>query len=121
MSNRTALIVDDSSLARMMMRKIFATGFKEWTLVEAKDGEEALSIVGETPLSLALVDFNMPGLNGIELAEKLMENQPELPIHLVTANIQERMRLRAEALGLGFIKKPINPQKIAAVINSLNG
>ncbi|MBF0587921.1 MAG: response regulator [Magnetococcales bacterium] len=121
MESKTALIVDDSSLARMMVRKIFATSFKDWTLKEAKDGQDALNVVDGASLDLALVDFNMPGMNGIELAEKLMEKQPGLSIHLVTANIQERMRMRAEGMGVGFIKKPINPQKISEIMSVLNG
>ncbi|MBF0341126.1 MAG: response regulator [Magnetococcales bacterium] len=115
MDNKTVLVVDDSSLARMMIRKIFATSFKEWQLVEAKDGDEALGLP-EGRLRLALLDFNMPGMNGIELAEKLMAKYPGLAVYLVTANIQERMHQRAESMGIGFIKKPIAESKIADIL-----
>lgn len=112
MDKKKALIVDDSSLARMMVRKFFLDGFKDWDLLEAKDGQDALEKIGEQKLHLALIDFNMPGMNGIDLSEKLLEKQPGLAIHLVTANVQERMQLRAESMGIGFIKKPISQDKI---------
>ncbi|MBF0626920.1 MAG: response regulator [Magnetococcales bacterium] len=119
MDKKTVLIVDDSSLARMMVRKIFATSFKDWNLVEAKDGEEALNLAADTPVHLALLDFNMPGMNGIELAEKLLVKYPSAGVYLVTANIQERMHQRAESMGIGFIKKPIAENKIADILKQI--
>ncbi|MBF0422543.1 MAG: response regulator [Magnetococcales bacterium] len=121
MDKRKALIVDDSSLARMMVRKFFSESFKDWDLLEAKDGDDALALVEGQTLHLALIDFNMPGMNGIDLSEKLLEKHPDLSIHLVTANIQERMQLRAESIGIGFIKKPINQEKIVAAMQGLKG
>ncbi|MEO5332161.1 MAG: response regulator [Magnetococcus sp. YQC-5] len=118
MDSKTALIVDDSSLARMMVRKIFSTRFPEWRLVEAKDGEEALAMDGIGP-KIALLDFNMPGMNGIELAEKLMAKHPGLTVYLVTANIQERMQQKADSMGIGFIKKPIAEEKIVDLLAKL--
>ncbi|MBF0134585.1 MAG: response regulator [Magnetococcales bacterium] len=119
MEKKKALIVDDSSLARMMVRKFFTDGFKDWELLEAKDAQDALEKSEGVFLHLALIDFNMPGMNGIDLAEKMMEKQPGLVIHLVTANIQERMQLRAQSIGIGFIKKPIDLEKITAAMQEL--
>lgn len=121
MDKKTALIVDDSSLARMMVKKIFGTEFQDWELLEAQNGAEALVKIAGVRLHLALIDFNMPGMNGIDLAEQIMGQQSNLPIYLVTANIQERMRLRAEAMGIGFIKKPVSQEKIAGLIATLVG
>ncbi|MBF0184421.1 MAG: response regulator [Magnetococcales bacterium] len=115
MNKKRVLLVDDSSLARMMVRKIVTTRFPDWELVEAKDGAEALSLA-ETTLHLALLDFNMPGMNGIELAEILMIKYPGVALYLVTANIQERMQQKADALGIGFIKKPIAENKLMEIM-----
>ncbi|MBF0285850.1 MAG: response regulator [Magnetococcales bacterium] len=116
MAQKTVLVVDDSNLVRMMLRRVFAESFPEWTLVEAADGEAALLASANALPDLALIDYNMPGMNGVDLAVKLMANHPLLSIHLVTANVQQRMQERAEALGLGFIKKPITKEKIAAIL-----
>lgn len=120
MDLKKALIVDDSGLARMMIRKIFSGNFPHWELLEAVNGEEALAKMTSEHIHLALIDFNMPGITGLELADALLKDNPTLPIYLVTANIQERMRLRAEALGIGFIKKPVSQEKIAEIIQHMD-
>ena len=114
MGKKRALVVDDSSLALMMVRKIFTTRFPDWELIEARNGDEALQVGGE--VHMALLDFNMPGMNGIELAEKLMIKYPQVALYLVTANIQERMQQKADALGIGFIKKPISESKLLEIM-----
>ncbi|QWR77546.1 response regulator transcription factor [Candidatus Magnetomonas plexicatena] len=121
MSQKTILIVDDSSLARMMVKNIISQTFSDWAIVEAATGQDGLSHVKDRSVSLALIDFNMPGMNGIDLAAKLMELVPNISIHLVTANIQETMRQRAEAMGIGFIKKPVSKDDIVRVIGALEG
>ncbi|MBF0144298.1 MAG: response regulator [Magnetococcales bacterium] len=119
METKIALVVDDSSLARMMVRKIFETHFRDWSLVEARDAGEALQRFEEMTLHLALVDFNMPGMNGLDLAEKMRGKHPGLPVHLVTANIQESMRERCEVAGIGFIEKPVDPGKLGVIMAGL--
>ena len=119
MVKKTVLIVDDSSLARMMMRKIFAQFYPDWEVIDAKDGAEALAMATQHAIQLAFIDYNMPGINGIELSVQLLDKVPTLVIHLVTANIQQKMQERAEAMGLGFIKKPISPDKIKQIIATL--
>ena len=116
MGQNVVLVVDDSSLVRMMVRKIFSQNFPDWTVLLAKDGEEGLAQAEGEQVDLALIDYNMPGINGVDMAIKLMESHPDLAIHLVTANVQQKMRERAEALGIGFIKKPITQDKITGVI-----
>lgn len=117
MSSKKAIIVDDSKLACLMVRKIFSASFKDWELLEATNGDDALAKTAGLSIQLALVDFNMPGMNGVDLAKELRAKQPELAIYLVTANVQEPMRQRAESEGLGFIAKPISSEKISELIN----
>lgn len=117
MEQKTVLVVDDSSLVRLMMQKIFSQSFPDWRVLEAKTGEEALEATQATHPQLALIDYNMPGINGIDLAVQLMEKFPALSIHLVTANVQQKMQERAEALGIGFIKKPITQEKISSILS----
>ncbi len=119
MAEKTVLVVDDSSLARMMVRKMFSQQYPSWRVVEARDGAEALQVVSGQPVQLAFIDYNMPGINGIELATQLLQSTPTLAIHLVTANVQQKMQERAEALGIGFIGKPVTPDKIAQILGTI--
>lgn len=121
MPQKAILIVDDSSLARMLLKNIVTQAFPHWLIVEAPNAEACLEKIKTQPVAAALLDFNMPGINGIDLAAKLMESDPKMSIHLVTANIQDMMRQRAEAMGIGFIKKPVSKDDIVKILGRLDG
>ncbi|WP_042693175.1 response regulator [Azospirillum sp. B506] len=106
------LVVDDSRLARNMVSSVIASLRPDWTIVVAASGEEALEIVGDVPPVAAIVDYNMPGMDGLVLAERLKERFSGLPIGLLTANVQDALKRKAEALGIRFIAKPITSDKI---------
>ncbi|PWC85373.1 response regulator receiver protein [Azospirillum sp. TSH100] len=106
------LVVDDSRLARNMVSSVIASLRPDWTIVTAASGEEGLQIVGEVPPVAAIVDYNMPGMDGLVLAERLTERFAGLPIGLLTANVQDTLKRKAEALGIRFIAKPITSDKI---------
>ncbi len=116
--SKSILIVDDSSLARMMMKNIISQSFSEWKIIEANNGDEGMKQADNNHVDMALIDFNMPGMNGIDLSAQLLEKHPEIKIHLVTANIQEKMRQRAEAMGIGFIMKPISKDKLVLAMTA---
>jgi CheY-like chemotaxis protein len=121
MPQQAILIVDDSALARMMVKNVVTQEFPHWLIVEAGNAEDGLSKLKTHPISVALLDFNMPGMNGIDLAARLLESSPGISVHLVTANIQETMRQRAEAMGIGFIKKPVSKDDIIRVMGGVEG
>ncbi|ANC92077.1 response regulator [Azospirillum humicireducens] len=106
------LVVDDSRLARNMVSSVIASLRPDWAIVTAASGEEALEIVGTVPPAAAIVDYNMPGMDGLALAELLKERFTGLTIGLLTANVQDALRRKAEALGVRFIAKPITSDKI---------
>lgn len=108
----TVLIVDDSRLARDMVGTVIASLRPDWTILSASGGEEALTKLGEAIPVAAIVDYNMPGMDGLTLSSRLRERFPSLTIGLLTANVQDALRKRAEALGCLFIPKPITADKI---------
>ncbi|MGO4674886.1 response regulator [Bosea sp. 2YAB26] len=82
-------------------------------LLKARSGDEALELLLENDVALALVDVQMPGLNGFELAELMRGNERtrRIPIIFVTAGTADgRRRFRGyEAGAVDFIQKPIEP------------
>ena len=64
---------------------------------------------------MALLDFNMPGKNGVELAAELRKARPALPIALITANIQNEVIDSAKAVGATFVAKPVTQEGLAGV------
>ncbi|HYD68127.1 response regulator [Azospirillum sp.] len=113
----TVLVVDDSRLARDMVSHVIASLHPDWTIVVAAGGEEALQKVGTSAPAAAVVDYNMPGMDGLTLAAGLIERFPGLPIGILTANVQEALKKKAEALGCRFIAKPITSDKIRAFLS----
>ena len=118
-ADETFLIVDDARLARQMVRSFVSRVRPDVAIVEAGDGEEAVRLLaGLRNLCYATIDYNMPGLNGMDVAAIVKERHPETHIALLTANVQAALRKRAADLGIGFIDKPINEAKITAFITS---
>lgn len=108
----TILIVDDSRLARNMVASVITSLRPDWTIVAAASGEEALEVIADAAPVAAIVDYNMPGMDGIVLAERLKERFVGLPIGLLTANVQDSLKKKAEAIEVRFIAKPITSDKI---------
>ncbi|WP_035692592.1 response regulator [Azospirillum halopraeferens] len=108
----TVLVVDDSRLAREMVSGAIAALHPDWTIVTAVDGDDALNRLAEAAPAAALVDFNMPGMDGLTLAGHLRERMPQLPVGILTANVQDALRRKAEELGCRFIPKPVTVDKI---------
>jgi CheY-like chemotaxis protein len=104
----TVLIVDDSKLARIVVGKTVAALQPDWTRIEAGNADEALAMFDAQTVDVVLLDFNMPGQNGLELAEVLRARFPDMPIALATANVQDEIIARARAVNATFISKPVN-------------
>jgi len=101
------LIVDDSKLARMSVAKALATLHPDWTRTEATNADEAVALASQTPVDIALLDFNMPGRDGLVLAAELRALYPDMPCAVITANVQQEIVRRAQEVGAHFLSKPI--------------
>lgn len=112
MGGKRVLVVDDSAFARRIVRIIIEGAHPDWTIVEAATGEEAVATAAANPPDFALVDMNMPGIDGLTAARQLLRDHPRAAIALLTANIQEPIRQQAAAAGIGFIAKPAKTEKI---------
>jgi CheY-like chemotaxis protein len=110
------LIVDDSKLARMSAAKALSVLYPDWSRVEAANADEALSLAKQTPFDIALLDFNMPGRDGLELAAELRTLYPSTPLAVVSANHQEEIVTRARAIGAVFLTKPLNERAFGAFL-----
>lgn len=105
--NTTVLIVDDSKLARIVVGKAVAALQPDWQRVEAGNADEAVAVFAAQPVDVVIIDYNMPGRDGLDLAEELRERFPEMPIAVATANIQDEIVARARAANATFIAKPV--------------
>ncbi len=113
----TVLLVDDSKLARIVTAKVVGGLQPEWERVEASNAEEAMGVVATRDIDVALIDYNMPGRNGLELAADLRAMRPDMPIAVVTANVQDEIVSRARAIDAAFVGKPLTPEGLRGFIS----
>lgn len=106
------LIVDDSKLARIVVGKAVAAIRPEWERIEAGNAAEALELLTRREVDVVILDYNMPGQNGLELAEHLRSRRPDMPIAVATANVQDEIIARARAANTAFVAKPITEQAL---------
>ena len=114
----TLLIVDDSKLARMAATKALKILRPDWTRVEATNADEAVSLAKDTAFDVALLDFNMPGRDGLQLAADLLAIRPSTPLAIVSANNQAEIVARATDIGAVFLMKPLNEQSLGAFLEN---
>jgi CheY-like chemotaxis protein len=113
----TVLIVDDSKLARMVMASALRRLQPEWTLIEATNADDAANAISAHSVDIALVDFNMPGTDGLELVKKIREVNPTMPMAVVSANVQVEIIGRARELNAAFVAKPVTDEALGAFLS----
>lgn len=112
------LIVDDSKLARMAVAKGLRGRYPDWTRLEAANADEAIALVKTSRVDVALLDFNMPGRDGLVLAAELRELKPDLPIAIISANYQQEVVQRAKDVGATFLAKPVTDENLNAFLET---
>jgi CheY-like chemotaxis protein len=110
------LIVDDSKLARMAVARILSGLRPDWQRVEATNADEALALAQQERFGVALLDFNMPGRDGLDLAAELRALQPDMPVAVISANLQTEIVTRATQIGAQFLPKPLTENAMSAFI-----
>jgi len=116
----TILLVDDSRASRMLCSSVIKSLRPDLVILEAGDGEAALAVLATHTPDLSVLDMNMPGMSGLELAERIRVTRPAMKLALLTANVQEALQRRAAALGVSFFRKPIGEAVIADILGLLD-
>lgn len=113
----TVMIVDDSKLARIVLGKAVAALQPDWERVEAGTADDALKVLENRAVDVVVLDYNMPGRSGLDLAEELRARFPKMPIALATANVQDEIIARARAAQVSFVPKPVNEDALRGFIS----
>jgi len=121
MNRHRILIVDDSRTMRQLL--VFALKrIKGVDLVEAQDGMDGLRKVTSEHFDLALVDVNMPVMDGLKLISlvRAEESLKEMPIVVITTEGAKEDRARALSLGADeYLTKPIQASRVLSVAKSM--
>jgi len=106
------LVVDDSAISRVMLKSMIEDSFDAIMVKEAETAEQAIERCELDCFDGIILDLNMPGQDGLTVAPRLKELCPDVRIALLTANFQERVQIKAQALGLSFYTKPVTLDKV---------
>lgn len=111
------LVVDDSSTARAVARR--ALGAAGFEVLEAAGGTEALAALRGRRFDAVLLDWNMPGIGGLELLGHLRDlpHHTDTAVLMVTSELDPRREVYAVAAGAdGYLHKPYTSEQLAAAV-----
>ena len=108
------LVVDDEAVVGQSFNRVLTD--KGYEVSTALSGEEALKKVGSDGYDLVFTDIKMPGMDGLEVAKRVKEMNPWLPVVVVTGYGTEANEAQAEEIGVsGFLHKPLSPEVIEQI------
>jgi len=115
------LIVDDSELVRKSLRTVLQAN-PDWEVCgEAADGESAVALFKELHPNIVILDFQMPGMNGIETARRMSEIAPAVPIVLFTQHASSDLEKHAREAGIRSVVSKTNAFPMVGMIEALLG
>lgn len=123
LEGRQVLIVDDDASMRTLVRRMLAR-MKITGLFEAGGGEQALQQINAAPapIDLVICDWNMPGMSGIELFDRVHALKPGLPFLMLTGRADANSVIAAKRAGVpAYIVKPISPEELRTKVAYLLG
>jgi len=120
MKTSVLLAVDDRSDNLFVLEQLLSEYIPECRVVSAQSASQGLALAGENPVDIAVVDVQMPGMDGIEMCRHLKENPKtaDIPVILITAHsTTSEFRVRGlEAGADDFISRPMDGIELAARI-----
>lgn len=120
-SSARILIVDDHPNTASMLARALGEFSTPVEILTASSGPQALELIGPQPVEVLVTDFMMPGMSGLELIEKLIqENRPPGHIILITAYDSPGLAATARRLHIGdYLVKPFQPDKIREIVGKV--
>lgn len=119
---KSVLAVDDSKSMRQMV--VFTLKGAGYDVVEAVDGQDALTKSKSKSFHLVLTDQNMPNMDGLSLIRALRASPQykRTPILMLTTESSDTMKSQGKAVGAtGWIVKPFDPEKLLMVVKKVIG
>jgi CheY-like chemotaxis protein len=114
---RNILIVDDDQIWLRVLEKKLEKYRKDFEVVLAGDGEQAMEVLQSKSISLVVTDMQMPNMDGLTLLAHMSESYPDIPVMVVTAYSTPKLkRAVLERGGAGYIEKPFVVEDLARKI-----
>ncbi len=108
---RKVLVVDDDAVVGKSFNRVLSK--KGYIVTTAQNAHEALKQIREQAFDVVFTDIKMPGMDGVELAERVKASQPWTPVVIITGYGTTENEVRAKAAGVSdFMRKPLSPEMI---------
>ncbi len=115
----TILIVEDESAIREMLTfSLMQTGY---IVLQAKTALEALNIFDDVAPDMAIIDWGLPQISGLELVQRIRDNEiiADMPILMLTARAQEEDKVKGLEMGVDdYMTKPVSIKELQARIKA---
>lgn len=118
------LVVDDSALMRNIVIKVLKMSQVDiGEIFQASNGKEGLDLLSDNWIDLALIDINMPIMNGLDLLKAIRDNDEthDTPVIMVSSESQEQRLAVIQEYGAGFVHKPFAPESLRDQILKTTG
>lgn len=115
---KTILIIDDQEGIRLLLKELFQR--EGYHTLTAQNGETALHLMQEKQSDCVLLDMKLPGMNGLEVLERLKKQWPNIPVIMMTA--YEELELIEQAFQLGakkYFTKPFDVFEVRDAVFAL--
>ena len=114
-SMKTIMVIDDDKMILMILKQTLSK--EGYRVLTVESGEEGIALLATSNADLVLTDYMMPGMSGIEVLNIIKQNQPLLPIIMLTGHGDVALTIKAIQLGaVDFIEKPIHSRELIDVI-----
>jgi two-component system phosphate regulon sensor histidine kinase PhoR len=118
MSEELILVADDHQEIRNFLEEVL-TKLGGFRVKSVGDGLSALSLVQELKPDLVITDHQMPNLKGLELIRRVRQNNPFLPVILITGESSEKLAIDAVRVGAtDYLTKPFDPDQLLQVVEN---
>ena len=113
-AKRHVLVIDDDAVVGRSFDRVLSD--KGYEVDTARNGEEGLKDMEFQEYDVVFTDIKMPGMDGLEVAERIKARCPWTPVVVITGYGTEENEARAHVLGVnGFVRKPLTPEMIESV------
>ena len=108
------LVIDDDAVVGRSFDRVLSD--KGYEVSTALSGEEALETINETNFDVVFTDIKMPGMDGLEVTERIKARCPWTPVVVITGYGTDDNETKASVLGAsGFVRKPLTPEMIESI------
>jgi two-component system nitrogen regulation response regulator NtrX len=115
--SKKVLIVDDETSIRNSLEKLLS--YEKYTTFSAPDGPSALDMLSDKRIDIVLLDIKMPGMDGLEVLQKIKETREELPVIIISGHGNISTAVEATKLGaFDFIEKPIDLDRLLLTVRN---